>query len=186
MRSTFLAAVAMLALTMPARAAAPQPALSSDTVKVFRSIQNQVLDYEHYTVFDTVSAAISDDGVVTLTGKVTMPYKRDDIERRVSGVKGVRQVHNRIDVLPASKSDDEMRVAIARAIYNNQAFRSYAARVHPPIHVIVERGRVTLEGVVNDHSDRLLALSLAGSHGSFTIVDRLMTVEEARDEIAGL
>jgi hyperosmotically inducible protein len=115
-----------------------------------------------------------------------MPYKRNEIERRVSKVSGIRQVHNRIDVLPASKSDDELRLAIARAIYGNPTFRPYAARANPPIHVIVERGRVTLEGTITDQSERLLALSIARSFDAFAVTDDLKTEAQARDELGRL
>ena len=49
--------------------------------------------YTQFTIFDDVSASVK-DGVVTLTGKVTMPYKRDDIEKRVAKVDGVREVRD--------------------------------------------------------------------------------------------
>ena len=52
-----------------------------------------------------------DKGVVTLTGKVTMPFKKNDIGGRASKVSGVREVLNRIEVLPVSIYDDELRLA---------------------------------------------------------------------------
>jgi hypothetical protein len=52
------------------------PALAQrDNLQVFRDVQQQVLRYPHFTIFDSVNARI-DSGVVILTGKVTMPYKR--------------------------------------------------------------------------------------------------------------
>jgi hyperosmotically inducible periplasmic protein len=183
MRSTFLAGITLAVVLAAPAAASDQGSLDQapnrHTEKVFRNIQKQVLEYPHYTVFDSVSVQIDDDGVVTLTGKVTMPYKRDEIGRRVSEVGGIKQVNNRIDVLPASKSDDDLRRAIAQAIYNNQTFRPYATRVNPPIHVIVERGRVTLEGTVTDESERLLARSIAGSFDAFVVNNELKTEAEA-------
>lgn len=171
-------------LLMPAWAAADQgaPEQTSD-LQLLHRVQQQVLRYPHYGVFDSISARI-DNGVVTLTGKVTRPEKREEIEERVATIGGVEQVENRIEVLPASKSDDELRVAIARAIYDHQTFRPYAARVNPPIHIIVERGRVTLQGVVQDQSERILAASLAGGYPSFGVTNELMTAAEARAELA--
>jgi hyperosmotically inducible protein len=181
MRPLVAAFVAFTFALGPAWAAAQAPERGSANDRIFRNIQKQVLEYPHYTVFDSISAQIGDDGVVTLTGKVTMPYKRDEIGKRVSTVSGVKQVNNQIDVLPASKSDDELRQNIARAIYNNPTFRPYAARVNPPIHIIVERGRVTLEGTVTDESERLLAKSIARSFvDAFVVNDHLMTEAEAR------
>ena len=63
---------------------------------------------------------------MTLTGKVTMPYKRDDIAKRIAKVDGVRSVNDQIAVLPVSQFDDELRYRIARSIYNHSNFWSYA------------------------------------------------------------
>ena len=79
---------------------------------------------------------------------------------------GVEQVDNRIEVLPVSQFDDELRFRIARAIYGNPNFWPYASMVNPPIHIIVEHGRVTLEGVVNSNVDRMLARSIASRTSS--------------------
>lgn len=175
-RLVAVAALVLASVTPAVASGAGAPAASQgeSTQQLFRSIQRKVLEYPHYTVFDTVSAEI-DGGVVTLTGKVTMPYKREEIERRLTGLNGVREVRNQIEVLPASKSDDELRLGIARAIYGHPTFRPLASRVNPPIHVIVERGRVTLQGVVMSAGDRLLARSIARSFDAFEVKDELMT-----------
>ena len=177
--------LASLAPTVAQAAGAPAASQDDHNLQLFRSIQRKVLEYPHYTVFDTVSADI-ENGVVTLAGKVTMPYKRDEIARRVTGVNGVREVRNLIEVLPASKSDDELRLAIARAIYGHPTFRHLASRVNPPIHVIVERGRVTLQGVVMNEGDRLLARSIARSFDAFEVKNELKTEVEAQNELETL
>lgn len=145
--------------------------------QVFQDVAQQVNRYVNFTVFDTVNAAI-DNGVVTLTGKVTMPYKVDDLTRRVSRVSGVSRVVNQIEVLPVSRFDDELRLRIARAIYGNPSFWHYASMVNPPIHIVVERGRVVLEGVVNSNVERMLARSLAIGFGEFSVDSRLKTDAE--------
>ena len=157
----------------------PVWAAASENLAVFRAVQRQILGYAQFTIFDNVHAEV-DDGVVTLTGKVTMPYKREDIERRVARADGVRDVRNRIEVLPVSRFDDELRFRIARAIYGNSNFWTYAAMANPPIHIIVERGRVTLEGVVNNEVERVLARAIAGSFDAFSITNNLKTDAESR------
>lgn len=169
----------LIALAIVVACAAPAVAQDRDT---FRAVQRSVLRYVHFTIFDSVHADV-DNGVVTLTGKVTMPYKREDIERRVTEASGVREVHNRIEVLPASLNDDRLRVDIARAIYGHSAFQHYAGLVNPPIHVVVERGRVTLEGVVLNDLERTLATSLASGFLAFDVKNELRTDEEARAEL---
>lgn len=160
-------------------------AADTENLQLFRQVQRQVLSYPHFTIFDNVGAQV-DAGTVVLTGKVTMPYKLHDIERRVRRVTGVSQVHNRIEVLPVSQFDDDLRLRIARAIYTNQAFRPFASMVNPPIHIIVERGRVTLEGVVISDVDRMVARSIAGSFLSFEITNNLKTEREVRTDLEKL
>lgn len=150
--------------------------------RVFRDISDEVLRYSRFTIFDSVHASV-DEGVVTLTGKVTMPYKRTDIEKRVATVDGVREVHNRLEVLPVSIGDDELRHRIARSIYGNSAFWNYASMANPPIHIVVEHGRVTLEGVVNNNVERMLARSLATTFGAFSVTNNLRTDAEVRAEL---
>jgi hypothetical protein len=50
------------------------------SLQIFRSVQRQVLTYPHFSVFDSINAQIK-DGTVTLTGKVTMPFKRQGDRR---------------------------------------------------------------------------------------------------------
>src|SRR5204862_5314740 len=84
--------------------------------QIFKDIAGSVERYTQFTIFDDVNASVK-DGVVILTGRVTMPYKGNDIERRVAKLDGVREVHNQIEALPVSQFDDELRYRIARAIY---------------------------------------------------------------------
>jgi hyperosmotically inducible protein len=151
--------------------------------QVAKDIAKAVQRYSQFTIFDDVSANVK-DGVVTLTGKVTMPYKRDDIEKRVAKVDGVRQVADQISVLPVSQFDDELRYRIARSIYNNSNFWNYAIMANPPIHIVVEHGRVTLTGVVQSDVDRMLARSLATQFGALSVTNALKTDAEVTDAVA--
>jgi hyperosmotically inducible protein len=180
MFARFVAAViVMFAVSTPAWAA------DRENLQLFRDVEKQVLRYPQFTIFDSVHADV-DQGVVTLTGKVTMPYKRDEIARRVAKVDGVREVQNQIEVLPVSQFDDELRFRIARAIYGNSNFWTYGSMVNPPIHIIVEHGRVTLEGVVQSEVDRMLARSIAGSFNAFSLTNNLKTSVEAKAELERL
>lgn len=176
MRTRILAALLMLC------AAAATASAGEENLRLFRSVQKQVLQYPHFTIFDSVHAQV-DDGVVVLTGRVTMPYKREDIERRVGRVDGIRTIDNRITVLPVSQFDDDLRFQIARAIYSNPNFQPYAFRANPPIHVIVEHGRVTLEGVVNSNVDRVLARSIASGFLALAVKNELKTEAEVKAEL---
>jgi osmotically-inducible protein OsmY len=148
-------------------------------LQVFNDVSDAVNGYVHFTIFDDVSASVN-NGVVALTGKVTMPYKRDDIEKRVAKIDGVREVRDQIAVLPVSQFDDRLRYQIARAIYGHPNFWNYAIGPNPSIHIIVDHGHVTLTGVVNNDLDRQLARSLVNQFGVMSVTSDLRTEAEAR------
>jgi hyperosmotically inducible protein len=167
MRQSLPLVVALIGLI-----AVPATALQVSDAEIAKRVSQSVLTYPQFSIFDDVEIGVS-DRVVTLTGRVTMPVKRDEIGRRVEKIDGVRSVKNDIGVLPESRTDAELRVRIARAIYNHPAFWRYAQMTNPPIHIIVESGRITLTGVVDSEVDRMLASSLARVGGSFGVTNRL-------------
>ena len=150
--------------------------------QVFNDIATQVNRYTQFTIFDSVDASV-DNGQVVLSGWVTMPYKKTDIERRVAKVDGVASVRNDIQVTPVSQFDDELRFRIARAIYGNPSFWNYGAMVNPPIHNVVVRGHVTLTGTVTSPVDRMLARSLATGYGAFDVRNELRTDAEVQAQL---
>ena len=179
MKSTVGLAVA--ALVFVAQAAGAQETQRKD-LQVFNDISNSVNHYAYFTIFDDVSANV-DNGVVTLTGKVTQPYKRDDLVKRIAKVDGVTRVVDQVTVLPLSKFDDQIRFRVARAIYGNANFWNYAIMASPPIHIVVENGRVTLTGVVQSEVDKMLARSLAAQPGVMSVTNNLKTDAEVREEL---
>jgi len=156
---------------------------SRKDLQVFNDISKAVTRYVHFTVFDSVDASVK-DGVVTLTGRVTMPFKKDDIEKRVAKVDGVREVRDEISVLPVSQFDDQIRYRVARAIYTNPNFWNYAILADPPIHVVVEHSRVTLTGTVQSEVEKALARSIATSQfGVMSVTSNLRTEAEVKDAL---
>ena len=151
-------------------------------LQVFNDIADKVNGYSQLSVFDSISASV-DEGNVVLSGWVTMPYKKDDLDKRVRKVDGVFKVDNQIEVLPVSQFDDELRFRIARAIYGHSLFWGYASMANPPIRVVVNRGHVILEGVVQSNVERMLARSLASGFGEFDIKNNLKTDAEVRESL---
>ena len=149
-------------------------------LQVFDDVSKSVNRYTHFSIFDDVNAEVK-DGVVTLTGRVTMPFKRTDIEKRVAKVDGVQQVRDQITVLPVSLFDNRLRYQIARAIYGHPNFWNYAIGPNPSIHIIVDHGHVTLTGVVTNNLDRQLARTLVDQFGVMSVVNHLKTESEVRD-----
>src|SRR5437867_998944 len=74
----------------------------------------------------------------------------------------VTRVVNEIKVLPVSSRNNELRIALYRAIYNwdSPLFR-YATRAMPPIHILVENGRATLRGAVASQFESQIAYTAA-------------------------
>jgi osmotically-inducible protein OsmY len=170
--------LAGLALTAPTALAQTE----RKNLQVYNDISKTVNQYAYFTIFDDVNANI-ENGTVTLTGKVTMPYKRSAIEKRVATVEGVQHVVNHLDVLPVSQFDDELRYRIARSIYGNSNFWNYAIMANPPIHIVVDHGRVTLTGVVQSNVDRMLARSLATQFGAMSVKNELKTEAEVQEQL---
>jgi hyperosmotically inducible protein len=150
-------------------------------VRLADDIGRSIMSYGRLTIFDDINATV-ENGAVVLTGKVTMPFKKSDIEGRVAKIDGVRSVRNDITVLPVSPFDDSLRYRISRAIYSNPSFWNYASMANPPIHIIVEGGHVTLAGVVNSNVERMLAGSLAIGNGELSVKNELKTDAEVKSE----
>ena len=100
-------------------------------------------------------------------------FKKDEIERRIQKIDGIRSMQSEIAVLPISPADDDLRYRVAHAIYNHPVFWVYAQMPVPPIHIVVERGRITLTGAAESEVQRSLATSLAQVSGSFGVTNRI-------------
>jgi hyperosmotically inducible protein len=133
------------------------------------------------TVFDGVGVEV-EDGVVVLTGSVTSPDRRRDVERRVSRIDGIRGVRNRIHVQAVSTFDDRLRRRLYLAIYGNDNFSQYATWPNPPIHILVDRGRVTLVGYVASPVQRALLGHIARGVATFGVQNQVRLEGEGRDE----
>jgi osmotically-inducible protein OsmY len=136
-------------------------------------IADQVRRYVFYTVFDDIGVSV-ENGVVTVTGAVTDPFKATEIANLASRVQGVQEVKNQVATLPVSPMDEQLRRSIASRIYRDPMFWNYAIQVNPPVHVIVENGKVTLTGVVNSEIERRQAEMIARTtFGVFAVNDQL-------------
>ena len=120
--------------------------------------QIQVLPY--YSVFDYVTFTL-EGGKVTLIGHVLRPNLRGEAEKNIKSIEGVTAVNNLIEVLPKSSSDDDVRRAVYRAVFEDSTLQRYAVSEIPAIHIIVKDGEVTLEGVVGNEGEKNLATSRA-------------------------
>lgn len=154
--------VMLLALCVPAFAAgqsgnAQQQSNQSTMTDLEKTVRKELITLPYYTVFDNLQFKIENGDTVVLSGQVVWPYLKNDAEATIKLVKGVKKVVNNIEVLPPLPFDNKIRRREFYAIYSSVGFERYAIQAIPPIHIIVNNGHVTLEGIVDDQMDKNLA-----------------------------
>ena len=179
----FVLAVAAI-LTFATAAAVTSPvkakAQGLDEQQVMKKVRKELVTLPYYGVFDNLAYKV-EGGTVTLYGQVVQPSTRSDAERRVAKIKGVERVVNQIEVLPLSSLDNSTRVRTYRALARAGGLYRYLLGANPSLHIVVNRGHVTLEGVVANEGDRRLAYITAnGVSGVFSVTNNLRTDREAR------
>ncbi len=165
-----------IAVTVAATALLAVPALPA-SISNHGDLQNQVrhelVMLPYFSIFDNLSFRVDGD-VITLFGQVTRPVLKSDAASVIKSIEGVSRVDNRIEVLPLSPMDDRIRIATARAIYGYPAMQRYAMGAQPPIHIIVNNGNVTLEGIVANQADKNIAnIRASGVAGVFSVTNDL-------------
>src|SRR5579863_198815 len=93
-------------------------------------------------------------GAVTLSGEVTTGDLKAAPTKAVERIEGVRSVDNRIEVLPQSPGDERIRPGVYAATYGQLVLNQYVARAVAPVHIVVKNGNVTLEGSVDNQTDK--------------------------------
>lgn len=144
--------------------------------RIVREVRHELLMLPYYGVFDNISYKVEGYNV-TLLGQVTRPTLKSDAENVVKRIEGVEKVDNRIEVLPPSSMDDQLRLALFHAIYGYPPLEKYALGVQKPIRIIVKSGHVTLEGVVDNDTDKNMAgIRAKGVPGTFSVTNNLKVV----------
>lgn len=181
-RNLILAIAATLAIATSAAVAAPVTSNDQglNEQQIMKKVRKELVTLPYYGVFDNLAYQVEGD-TVTLYGQVVRPSTRKDAERRVAKVAGVRQVVNNIEVLPLSSFDDSIRVRMYRTLFRTGGLYRYAMGANPSIHIVVNRGHVTLEGVVSNEGDKNLAyIAARGVPGVFSVTNNLRSERENR------
>ncbi len=147
---------------------------------IIKEVRHELATLPYYGVFDWLEFEVRPDNTIVLRGQVVRPTTKSEAEARVKDIEGVAGVINQIEVLPLSPSDDRLRVALYRALYNwdSPLFR-YATQSVPPIHIIVAKGRATLKGIVDSKADAQLAYVKArGVPGLFDVKNEITVAGE--------
>jgi hyperosmotically inducible protein len=178
---TWIVVVALALATMTLRASnvfagAPSAAPQSQSdlaARIDNQVRHELATLPYYGVFDYLEFQITGTEV-RLTGAVVNPVTKSDAAGSVKHIAGVTRVVNDIAVLPLSNFDDRTRRAEYRSIFSAGPLTRYSMGVNPAIHIIVDNGHVTLEGVVRSEADRDLAAIRANSvPGVFSVTNNL-------------
>ena len=162
----------------------PTGALNQKSIdRIYKEVHHELVMLPFYGVFDNLAYKVDPDGTVTLLGQVVRPTTKSDAENSVKRIEGVEKVVNNIEVLPTSPNDDRIRRDAYRAIYGNDVLSQYQMRAVPPIHIIVNNGKITLEGVVARQMDKQIAgMQANGVPGSFSVTNNLASEEHEKKE----
>lgn len=178
MKSSMARNLALSVVFSLSLAAAKQPAnvVLADP-DLAAKVTHEIRMYPRYSIWDNIDIRVN-NGNVDLLGQVSQPYKKSDLQRLVAGVPGVKSVDNELKVLPLSNMDDQLRMQVARAVYRDPVLSRYAMGALPSIHIIVDNGHVTLEGVVSTQMEKNIAGIRANGAGlSFGQVVNNLRVE---------
>src|SRR3954463_3639618 len=192
-------AVAGVALML----AGAQPYLGADEKSSVEQIRKELLQLPYYGVFDFLAFSY-DKGTVTLMGYAYHSTLKHDAAQATKRASGVDQEIDKIEELPVSQFDDELRWRTYYAIYRDPFLSRYApgggmlwGHRHPfgggfhamnlrrfpgmepvgdyPLHIIVDRGKITLLGVVDTEGDKTVAgMRARDVPGSFGVDNELV------------
>ena len=178
---SFLAAVL---LTVPlvswagnadAAATVAENSLVQDQKRLESKIRQELVMLPYFSVFDHLAFQLDGDEL-QLIGQVTSPSLKNAAGRIVQGIEGISTVINQIEVLPNSPNDDQIRLAVYRAVYNRGSrLFPYSLGDYDAIGIIVKKGDVTLVGRVNSESDKIFAfLKASAVPGVFSVTNNLV------------
>ena len=127
----------------------------------------------YYGVFDNIEYSVS-GSTVTLTGKVYSLGTKSAAARSIRDIDGVSNVVNNIDSLPPSSFDDRIRREAYRT-FTSRGPSQYFNELNPDVRIIVENGRITLEGYVYRKADSdLLNILANGISGVFEVTNNIV------------
>lgn len=141
-----------------------------------RSIEQQIFkkiaNLPNYGVFDHISFQLN-GGTVVLTGKVLSLGTKSQAANVVRTIDGVTSVENNIQSLNSGGYDDAIRYRLLREFSRNVS-GVWLGEPDPSVRIIVENGRVTLEGYVsNSGTSNMLNIIANTVPGVFQVTNNL-------------
>lgn len=146
--------------------------------RIEKQVRHELNMLPYMNVFDYMTFAVDANGNVTLNGEVTNPMLKSDAGNVVKKVEGVEHVDNKIQVLPVSIFDNQLRARLFRTIYGYGPLQRYGVGLDKSIRIIVDNGHVTLLGMVDNNADKIIAGIRAGEvPGVFSVENQLQVVK---------
>ena len=146
-------------------------------VQIAREVRHELAMLPYYSIFDDLKYRV-DGTTVTLGGKTITNGLKRDAEGVVKNVEGVTNVVNNIQELPPFQDDQRIRMAVARKIFSFGNLSRYSWEAAPTIHIIVQSGHVSLEGVVDTQADKDAAgVQANGVPGVFSVANNLQVLK---------
>lgn len=174
-RNSFILAVAILGLlfvNVQAQNFSADGNISQKTLE--QEVFKKILIMPYYGVFDNIQFQV-EGSTVTLSGKVYSLGLKKSAERTVKKIDGVEKVINNIDELPPSSFDNRIRRQLVNEFARGGSLYRYLQGPQPSVRLIVENGRISLEGIVANRGDYNLANILTrGIPGVFEVTNNLI------------
>lgn len=175
----------------------PVPA---NLMRIVQTVQQKLLRLTEYGVFDDLRFFVKGETLI-LTGQASRPILKSAAESAVKNIEGVEKVENRIEVLPFTSFDEDVRFRAYQAIYSHPALSRYNPNrgvpifVSPaaqqaglsldppigyhPIHIIVHNQKLKLTGVVQNIGDKTIAGLIANNlSGVFEVQNDIAIADE--------
>lgn len=144
-----------------------------------KKVGKEIRMLPYYGLFDHITYRV-EGGTVTLLGKTASLGTRKSAERVVKRIPGVIEVVNNIEDLPPSSYDSGIRRQVVREFENSAGVLPYISGINPQVRIIVENGRISLEGnVPNKGVSNLMYLLANRVPGTFKVTNNLLVSERS-------
>lgn len=137
--------------------------------QIAKAVRN-ALDWNIWVPADRIRSTVS-DGWVTLEGTVSQFSEREDPERTIQHLRGVRGVTNRITVSGPKVKPEKVRSMIEEALERR------AEREAKRINIEIDDGTVTLSGRVKSWAEKQAILGVVSHAPGVQAVDEKLFVD---------
>ena len=172
-RNFLVLAIAVAAFSVVGVNAQSYSNSKASTKTVEQQIYKKLLGLPNYGVFDVIKYQVN-GGTVVLSGKIHSLGTKSAAESAVKRIPGVTEVVNNIENLPPSSFDDAIRRQALRT-FSQYSLSGYFWENNPDVRIIVEDGRLTLEGNVMNMGDyNLFNVTANGINNVFKVTNNLV------------